>query len=125
MQRTICSDCWQPGFNCFCHMVEKVDPQIEFVILIHPIESRRRIATGRMAYLGLKNSYIVRGTDFASNPIINSLVEDANYQNVLLSPGINSVDVTNMTDQEKQTHFGGNKKLRVFVAPQFTMQFTV
>ena len=113
--RTICTDCWQPSFNCFCHQIEKFDPNIEFVILIHPIEARRRIATGRMSYLSLENSHIVRGSEFSKCLIVNQLLADTNYNNVILSRGERALDLTTISEQEKQKHFTTGKKLRIFV----------
>ena len=35
----------QPEFGCYCRHIKKFDPKIKFIILIHPIELKRRIAT--------------------------------------------------------------------------------
>lgn len=115
IDRTFCRDCWQPGFNCFCHKVEKFNPHIEFVILIHPVESRRRIATGRMAHLSLENSHIVRGVEFSENPIVCNLLDEEGYQNIVLSPGENATNLTGMESSEISEQFPGDKKLRIFV----------
>ena len=113
--RNLCTDCWQPDFNCYCHAIEKFDPHIEFVVLIHPVEARRRIATGRMSYLSLENSHIIRGMSFADCPTVGRLLADSNYHNVMLARGEGSIDLTNMSEQQKEKHFTSDKKLRVFV----------
>jgi DTW domain-containing protein YfiP len=113
--RTLCTDCWQPDFSCYCHKIEKFDANIEFVILIHPIETRRRIATGRMAFLTLENSHLIRGTEFANCNRINKLLEDKNYKNVLLARRADSIDITAISEAEKKHHFKSDKKLRIFV----------
>lgn len=113
--RQFCTTCWQPEFNCFCSLVEKFDPKIEFVILIHPLESRRRVATGRMSYLSLSNSYISRGSNFAQCPIVNRLLKDSTRENVLLARGPDAVDLTTMDQRERSERFTINKKLRIFV----------
>ncbi len=113
--RTICTDCWQPSFNCFCEKITPFDPNIEFVVLIHPIESRRRIATGRMAYLSLKNSHIIRGSEFSNCPTVNRLLADKSYNNIVLARGESSIDVTSLSDTERSNRFTSSRKLRVFV----------
>ena len=97
------------------HAVEKFDPLIEFVILIHPIESRRRIATGRMAYQSLENAHIVRGCQFPDNPIVNKLLAEEGYKNIILSPGENATNLTGMEQSEISQHFPKSQKLRIFV----------
>src|SRR4051812_27006509 len=49
--RTFCWDCRQPDFSCYCAWLKPFDPGIQFVILTHPVEYFRRIATGRMSHL--------------------------------------------------------------------------
>jgi DTW domain-containing protein YfiP len=49
--RKICLTCRQPDFSCFCEWLRPFDPKIDFIILTHPIEQQRRIATGRMSHL--------------------------------------------------------------------------
>lgn len=113
--RAFCQSCWQPDFNCFCEQVRPFDPNIEFVILIHPIESRRRMATGRMAHLGLANSQIIRGSGFANCPRINKLLENNSFDNFVLSPGLNSVNLSHLSENELTVKFGTLKKIRIFV----------
>lgn len=86
-RRLLCQRCLQPDFSCYCHLVRPFDPGIEFVILIHPIEVHRRIATGRMAHLCLKRSHLVMGEDYSNNPTVNAIVEDPNRHCVILYPG--------------------------------------
>lgn len=113
--REICSDCCQPQFNCYCHVVEKFDSKIEFVILIHPLESRRRIATGRMAYQSLVNAHIFKGSYFPNHPKITALLAQPEYQNIILSPGEGATNLTGMPEEEIREHFPQDKKLRIFV----------
>ena len=113
--RRHCLACWQPKFNCFCHVVNKFDPNIEFVVLIHPIEARRRVATGRMSYLSLENSHILKGSDFAGDTQLNNLLNEPGYRNIVLSPGLHATNLTGMPQEKICEHFPRDKKLRVFV----------
>ncbi len=112
--RTLCKTCVQPDFACYCPHIFSVDPRFNFVILIHPIEAKRRIATGRMSHLSLQNSFLIKGQDYSHNPLVDDLIEDTEYQSVILYPGAQSQNLSNLKHEEKQSLFP-NKKLRVFV----------
>lgn len=113
--RTICKACSQPEFSCFCHHVKTFDAKINFVILIHPIEASRRIATGRMSNLCLKNSYLIKGQDYTDDKMVNQLIADTDYESVILYPGVRSKNISLMSESEKIKLFNPNKKLRIFV----------
>jgi DTW domain-containing protein YfiP len=114
-RRIPCPRCLQPDFSCYCELVHPFDPQIKFVILIHPIEIARRIATGRMAHLCLKNSQIISGHDFTHNKSVNAIVQNPELQCVILYPGQNSLNLSPMTQIEREALKPKNKKLTIFV----------
>lgn len=113
--RKLCIECRQPDFNCFCSQVNKFNPKIEFVILIHPLETKRRVATGRMTFLSLENSHILKGPSFGDSKKINMLLNQPGYQNIVLSPGNEATNLTNCSQKDLNEHFPKGKKLRVFV----------
>jgi DTW domain-containing protein YfiP len=113
--RDMCKVCTQPDFSCYCSQINTFDPNINFVILIHPIEVKRRIATGRMSHLLLQNSYLIKGQDYSNNDQVNDLINDTNYHSVILYPGQNSKNLSLMFNNEKQNLFPKNKKLRIFL----------
>ncbi|MFN8944039.1 MAG: DTW domain-containing protein, partial [Pseudobdellovibrionaceae bacterium] len=86
-RRLLCSKCVQPQFSCYCNNIQKFDPKIKFVILIHPIEVRRRIATGRMSHLILENSELISGQNYSENSEVNKILNDENYYSVMHYPG--------------------------------------
>jgi DTW domain-containing protein len=113
--RVICQVCDQPHFSCYCAQISPFDPNISFVILIHPIEVKRRIATGRMSYLSLRNSHLIKGQDYTHDARVNELMADPDYHSVVLYPGPNSQNLSNINGSEKERIFPQNKKLRIFV----------
>lgn len=113
--RTLCSVCIQPHFSCYCPLVSSFDPKISFVVLIHPIEVKRRIATGRMSHLCLQGSYLIQGQDYTQNAIVNQLIADPHFHSVILYPGLGSQNVSQLTRLEKEDLFPKTKKLRIFV----------
>lgn len=113
--RIICDHCRQPNFSCYCQWLKPIDPNIDFIILIHPIEFRRRIATGRMAHLSLKNSRAIVGHDFSMNGPVWDIIDDPNRHCMILYPGATSIDLTNLSVSERTHLTHPSKKLTVFV----------
>ncbi len=113
--RESCFSCFQPSFSCYCEHVKRFDPEMKFVILIHPIERRRRIATGRMTHLCLENSDLIIGEDYSDDVRVNSILSDPNYHPVMLYPGVGSTDISLLKTEERGPLFPKDKKLAVFV----------
>lgn len=113
--RMLCTTCIQPQFGCYCAQVKAFDSKINFVVLIHPIEAKRRIATGRMSYLTLKGSHLIQGQDYSDNQDVTDLINDPEYHSVILYPGQNSQNVSPLNTKEKAALFPQGKKLRIFV----------
>ncbi len=113
--RTLCATCTQPDFCCYCAYVSSFDPKINFVVLIHPVEVKRRIATGRMSHLCLQGSYLIQGQNYTNNSQVNTLIADKDYHSVILYPGPTSANLSELPDSERSSLFPKNKKLRVFV----------
>lgn len=113
--RRLCLACLQPPFGCYCADVRPFDPKILFSILIHPIEARRKIATGRMAHLCLRGSRLLRGQDFSESAAVDALVGDPALHPVVLYPGPNSIDLTAASEDERCALIPPGKRLAVFV----------
>lgn len=114
-QRVLCPRCLQPSFSCYCELLQPIDPNIVFVILIHPIEVARRIATGRMSHLLLKKSHLISGHDFTHNANLNAILADSNLHCMMLYPGSQSANLTNMSETEKFALTPEGKKLALLV----------
>ncbi len=113
--RPFCWSCRQPSGGCYCVHVRAFDPAMSFVILIHKIESRRRIATGRMSHLMLKSSRLIEGDCFEDNALVNSLIADPEVFPVVLYPGAGSIDVSNLTPADQTAIVPANRRLLIFV----------
>lgn len=99
--RELCRRCRQPDFSCYCGEIRPFHADIHFAILIHPIESRRRIATGRMSHLTLKNSSLIEGQDYRQNAAVNALLNDPGNDCRILYPGAQAVDVGALAAPER------------------------
>ncbi len=116
--RAFCWNCRQPEAACYCASVRAFDPEIEFVILIHKIEARRRIATGRMSHLLLKGSHLIEGSDFNHHPLVNDLIARPDARAVVLYPGPTALNLsrTSVEDLRRLTLTQpGEEKSRLIV----------
>lgn len=91
--REVCWTCRQPMVFCYCSRIRRLDSGVDFVILIHPVESRRRIATGRMAHLILQDSWLIEGEDFSESEKVRRLIADPARKCVILYPGLAALDL--------------------------------
>ncbi len=114
-KREICTRCFQPHFTCYCHLVVPFDPKIKFVILIHPIEDRRRIASGRMSHLCLIDSELILGVDYSNHPQVNAILKNPVYHPLLLYPGPQAINLSKLSLGEKTMLCPSDKKPVVFV----------
>ncbi|MBX9766586.1 MAG: DTW domain-containing protein [Bdellovibrionales bacterium] len=113
--RPICRKCLQPGFACYCARVQPFDPGIQFAILTHHIEAKRRIATGRMAHLCLQDSLLIQGEDYSQDPAVNRLMSDPKNHCMILYPKGNSINVSHLPAASLQELFPLDKNLVLFV----------
>jgi DTW domain-containing protein len=113
--RELCTKCLQPESTCFCEIVKPFDPNMKFVILLHPIERKRRIATGRMTHLCLENSTLIEGEDFTDSNQVNRILSDRTSESVVLYPGASSVDLTPLSLERRSSLFSREKQLTIFV----------
>lgn len=113
--RQFCWTCRQPGLACYCESLRPFDPKIEFVILIHKLESRRRIATGRMSHLCLKGSHLIEGDQFDENQQVNALLDRDDIYPVVLYPGAGSIDLSRESTQALTALFPSDRRLMIFV----------
>lgn len=110
--RHLCTKCFQRDQKCYCELVQPFDPGIKFVILIHPIEVKRKIASGRMTHLSLKKSELIKGENYTYNTRVNEILDDPLNQCMILYPGRNSFNITNRTDE---CRLSPDKKTVLFV----------
>lgn len=113
--REFCWSCRQPATACYCSRIRRFDSGIDFVILIHPIESRRRIATGRMSHLILENSWLIEGEDFSRNTAIQGLIADPKRACMILYPGNGAIDIDVPETTSKLRKVANSQSLRLTI----------
>jgi len=113
--RESCLRCLRPSFACHCNFLLPFDPKIHFVILIHWREAQKKIATGRISHLSLKNSQLLNGYNYSEDHRISALLENPLYHPVVLYPGEGSLNVSSQTPEQRNSFVPCQKKLLVFV----------
>lgn len=99
--RTKCLRCRKPATTCYCANVAPIDPSAKIVILMHPVEERHPVGTGRMAHQCLKNSHMFVGIEFDEHAQLNALLDDPRYSPLLMFPGPKSVNLTLLSEPER------------------------
>lgn len=110
--RENCSVCLLSKRTCFCHLIKSFDPKVIFAILIHKLEIERKIATGNLSHLILKNSYLLPGLDYSHDKVVNELIDNPKNHCVVLYPGEDSI---NLSHNDPRTLCPEGKQLVVFV----------
>lgn len=113
--RDFCWRCRQTESGCYCAKIRAFDSGITFVILIHKIEARRRIATGRMSHLLLKNSVLIEGDAFENHAYVNRLLADPRAYPVVLYPGSGAIDIAKIAPADRVAIAPPERRLMVFV----------
>lgn len=113
--RELCFACWRPKNFCYCPKIRPLTLPFHFAILIHTLEEKRPIATGRMAHLCLKNSSLIEGENFSQDPQVNGLLDNPAYDPVVLYPGADSKNLSTMAKNEKDKIFKPGKTPLIFV----------
>ena len=94
--RESCVHCRKPRLTCYCPQVSPIATDPRFLILMHPLEAKHPVGTGRMAHLCLKNSSLIIGPDFAHDDRVNALIEDPALFPMVLFPGPRSVNLSSL-----------------------------
>lgn len=93
MSRTLCLTCRKAQIMCYCQGIEPFTSTPQFVILLHPKESRKAINTGRMAFLHLKNAWLFTDSSFDHHEAFQELIHDPRKRCFLLFPGPKAQDI--------------------------------
>ena len=100
---------------CYCQHLKPIGPGTEFIILIHPHEVWRSIASGRMAHLCLTNSRLYEGTDFTGHEKVNEIIADPTRHCVVMTPGEYSLNLSDHTPAQRIALFPMARQLTVFL----------
>lgn len=107
-----CYQCFRPVSTCYCEAIDTIDPNIKFVVLMHPKEAyKQKTGTGRLTHLTLIDSEIIIDIQFDNNQRTQELLKDPSYYPMVLYPGKEAHYI-------EAFNFGSelhNKKLLIFL----------
>src|SRR5690349_2802809 len=92
--RARCWSCRKPALTCYCATLAPFASRPRFVILMHPLEAKHPVGTGRMAHRILENSQLFVGVDFTRHAEVNAILNDPGLAPMLLFPGPKSTCLT-------------------------------
>jgi DTW domain-containing protein YfiP len=112
LKMNLCLNCRRRLLTCVCQYLRPFETHSRFVILMHPMEFKKeKVGTGRFSNLILKNSEIIVDVCFDENRRFLEVLEDKNYQTVILYPGEQTIDLSKAESAEKL----GTKPLQFLV----------
>ena len=102
LKLNLCLTCRRRLLTCVCQYLRPLETHSRFVILMHPMEFKKeKVGTGRFSNLILKNSEIIVDVCFDENRRFLQVLEDKNYQTVILYPGEQTIDLSKAESAEK------------------------
>ncbi|MET3117335.1 DTW domain-containing protein YfiP [Undibacterium sp. GrIS 1.8] len=84
-KRSSCTRCLRPQSTCICHWIVAINPQVEIVILQHPLEVQNAKGSARLLHLSLTGSQICIGEKFEES-LLKSLLDVPGKNSILLYP---------------------------------------
>lgn len=103
-------------FACFCPNIRPFQPGVDFVILIHPIEvKRRRMTTGRLSHLSLLGSHFFIGHLFNHHEGLSKILTDPGRQVFMLYPGRHAIDLSRAADRKDFSFLDSTRRLTLLV----------
>lgn len=108
--RSRCLSCKKPTITCYCSDLRPMNSHPQILILMHPLEFKHPIGTGRLAHQCLANSELWVGADFRNSEPLAKLLADKTISPLLLFPGEKSQNLSTMNLSERKQTLSSEKK---------------
>lgn len=89
-----CAQCGRAKKACICSMIQTVQAKTQLIILQHPTEVKRAKGTAKILTLSLSNCHCFIGEDFSQHSPFNELLQQPGYDNLLLYPAENAMELS-------------------------------
>ena len=113
--REHCLRCRKPRVSCYCEDLFSIETDPRFVILMHPLEDRHPVGTGRMTHRCLGNSALWVGVNFTEHEGLNLILKDPALYPVLLFPGPKSTNLSTLAPADRAAIFPKDRKVVVIL----------
>jgi DTW domain-containing protein YfiP len=100
--RERCYRCRKPALTCYCPLIKMVQAPMDVLILMHPLEARHPVGTGRMAHQCLPGSRLMLGTHFDGDARLRAVLADPTLYPLVLFPGPKAHDLSALTPTQRQ-----------------------
>jgi DTW domain-containing protein YfiP len=113
--RSYCLRCRKPALTCYCADLTPVATSPRIVVLMHPLEAKHPVGTGRLAHRMLSNSHFFVGINFSEHAGVNALLQDPKLYPLVLYPGAQSRDLSKLNVTERQALLPEDREPVVFL----------
>ena len=104
--RPSCPTCLRAKTGCICHLITKVDTDIEVLLLQHPLEVTETKGTARLLHLCLPNSQLLMGEVFDETQLLSSkksillypITPEDHSLGIAPPPELNTTDLTSLNN---------------------------
>ena len=114
-QRPHCFRCHKPEVTCYCPTLKAIESDTRIVVLMHPLEYKHPVGTGRMTHQCLANSELIVGVDFTKDARVNEILNDPTLAPMVLFPGPKSTDISNLPASQRREMIPEGKTPVIFV----------
>lgn len=85
--RPRCKTCARPLSHCLCHLIPRLWPDTQVLVIQHPDEASHALNTARLLVAGLVNAHLLVTESLADHPDWVRRLSDSGWRNELLFPG--------------------------------------
>jgi DTW domain-containing protein YfiP len=115
--RDICLSCFRVTRLCWCSRLKPFAIEPTFVLLVHPREFMKTIGTARIVKRSIRDAILWRGNgpQIDADPELLGLFNDPLRFCVILFPGEDSLNLSEIKSEELRVRIPPGKKLTVFI----------
>lgn len=85
LRREVCARCLRPASACICHWIVAIQPQVEVIILQHPLEQHHAKGSARLFHLSVPGSELHIAETFEAE-LLHRLLVSSEKNTILLYP---------------------------------------
>lgn len=97
-RRQRCAACFRPLSHCLCHLIPRLWPDTQLLVIQHPDETSHALNTARLLVSGLVNAHLLITESLDEHPQWVARLSDASWRNELLFPGADAVELVPAND---------------------------
>lgn len=96
--RSRCTVCARPLSHCLCHLIPRLWPDTQLLVIQHPDEASHALNTARLLVAGLVNAHLLVTESLTDHPGWVRRLSDPGWRNELLFPGPDASELSVAAD---------------------------